>query len=1152
MNPWPTVLRSLSFLLASGCAFSVCAQRNLKDIPDVDPAKELASFQVAEGFEVNLFVSDPHIAKPIQMNFDAQGRLWIASSEVYPHIKPGDPATDKILVVEDVDRDGRADKTTVFADNLLIPTGVLPGDGGAYVVNSTELLHFEDTDGDLKADVRRVALSGFGSEDTHHLLHTLRWGQDGALYMNQSIYIHSHVETPHGVRRLLGGGIWQFRPESMKLEIICRGFVNPWGHHFDYWGQSFATDGAYGEGINYVFPGAVFVTAPGLKRRLVGLNPGSPKHCGLEILSGRHLPESWRGSMVTNDFRAHRVCRFTVTEEGAGYSSRQEPEVITTSHGAFRPIDVKMGPDGAIYIADWYNPIIQHGEVDFRDDRRDHAHGRIWRVTAKGRPLTPRVDPEELSIAELIGHLSDPEDWVRLNVKLEMKHRDGDKVQAGLERWLARLDRTDPLYIHNRLEALWALRSIGRVPVGLIRELTQSPEPRARAAALRVVSENAAVLDGAFLLLSRATEDLHPRVRLEAVRGLSGFQTTAAVESVVKALDQPVDRFLDFAIWQTLRDLQPSWQPGFTRGEFTFHGNTDHIVYAIRAAETPDAGKLLVSLIGGKTINAKQKHELIQIAADLGTAADLAELLFQATMELKEEGTAEAALGHILVLSEASRTRKLTPGNAMELLAAWRESSNTALELTSLRAIGYWKASSLKPILDDIVTGAAPGPRLLAAIDGLGAFDDPGTTRSLLVLGRNSDAKEMVPAIIGALARNDLDAAATLVVEKLASIEEGFSVETSLPLVLRRQGGGDVLASKLAGRTIDSAAAKIAVRLALASPRPSAPLIAAFRKSGQLSQSGWKLTPGFRDKILQAVSNAGDANLGENIYRSTSLQCMNCHAIGGAGGRVGPDLVSIGASAPDDYLLESIIEPNKKVKENFHSTIILDTDGQVHSGIPIREDAESVVIRNPMDEVISIPKADIDQRREGRSLMPDGGADSLTEEELVHLLRFLSELGEPGGDYSVGTRELARRWHFLVSTKESQFRLRRTSYDSVVREDPAYRWNSAYSRVSGKLPLSAGDSLRRFPDGAAVKFFRSEFQVSRRGDIRIKLHDPRGLSVWIDLDPVEARGTIIHPLEQGLHRITVAVDASVRTAPLLFELPAPTSGAGQAQWVTGK
>ncbi len=256
----PVLAAAMFFSLLTTAAWS---QRNLKDIPDPDPEKERQTFKVAEGFEVQLYVSDPDIAKPIHMNFDAQGRLWIASSEVYPHIKPGQPATDKILVVEDTDRDGIADKTTVFVDGLLIPTGVVPGDGGVYVVNSTELVHYEDLDGDLKGDVRNVVLSGFGSEDTHHLLHSLRWGPDGALYMNQSIYIHSHVETPHGVRRLRGGGIWRFRPETMQLDVVCRGFVNPWGHHFDYWGQSFATDGAYGEGINYVFPGAVYVTAPG-------------------------------------------------------------------------------------------------------------------------------------------------------------------------------------------------------------------------------------------------------------------------------------------------------------------------------------------------------------------------------------------------------------------------------------------------------------------------------------------------------------------------------------------------------------------------------------------------------------------------------------------------------------------------------------------------------------------------------------------------------------------------------------------------------------------------------------------------------------------------------------------------------------------------
>ena len=318
-------------------------RRELKVIPDPDPELERKSFELGEGLEVNLYAADPLLAKPIHINFDAQGRLWVASSEVYPHVKPGQQPSDKILVVEDADGDGRAEKTTVFADGLLIPTGVEPGDGGVYVANSTELLHLKDTDGDGRADTRRVMLSGFGTEDTHHIVHTFRWGPDGMLYFNQSIYIHSHIETPWGPRHLNSGGIWQFRPETMQLEVFARGLCNPWGHIFDRWGQSFATDGAGGEGINYVFPGATMFTYAGATKVLKGLNPGSPKHCGLEVISGRHFPEDWQGSLVTNDFRAHRVCRFVVSESGSGYASREQSEIIKTKHGAFRPIDVKHG-----------------------------------------------------------------------------------------------------------------------------------------------------------------------------------------------------------------------------------------------------------------------------------------------------------------------------------------------------------------------------------------------------------------------------------------------------------------------------------------------------------------------------------------------------------------------------------------------------------------------------------------------------------------------------------------------------------------------------------------------------------------------------------------------------------------------------------------
>ena len=262
------------------------AQRGLKDIPDPDPQLELQSLKVAEGFQINLFASDPMIRKPVQMNWDAQGRLWITTSTTYPQIKPGQKPEDQVVILEDSDGDGRADKSVVFADNLLIPTGLAPGDGGVYVANSTEILHLKDTDGDGKADQRRVVLSGFGTEDVHHMIHTFRWGPDGMLYFNQSIYTHSHIETPWGVRRLRAGGVWQLRPESLQLEVFARGFVNPWGHQFDHWGQSFATDGAYAEGINYMFPGATFVTAYDARRTLRGLNPGQPKHCGLEVLSG--------------------------------------------------------------------------------------------------------------------------------------------------------------------------------------------------------------------------------------------------------------------------------------------------------------------------------------------------------------------------------------------------------------------------------------------------------------------------------------------------------------------------------------------------------------------------------------------------------------------------------------------------------------------------------------------------------------------------------------------------------------------------------------------------------------------------------------------------------------------------------------------------
>ncbi len=207
---------------------------------------------------------------------------------------------------------------------------------------------------------------------------------------------------------------------------------------FDRYGDTFATDGAYSEGVNYVFPGAVFVTSPGESRFLSGMNPGSPKHCSLEILSGTHIPPDWQGEFVTNDFSWSPRMPFYGNSEPKHYMGRQQPEIITTEHVAFRPIDAQMGPDGALYIADWYNPIIQHGEVDFRDPRRDRTHGRVWRVSFPERAPDLWPDFAQANADQLISMLEAPSLKIRQFAREHlwpMVRKDASGVLAKVRAW---------------------------------------------------------------------------------------------------------------------------------------------------------------------------------------------------------------------------------------------------------------------------------------------------------------------------------------------------------------------------------------------------------------------------------------------------------------------------------------------------------------------------------------------------------------------------------------------------------------------------------------------------------------------------------------------------------------------------------------------
>jgi glucose/arabinose dehydrogenase/HEAT repeat protein len=664
------------------------------------------------------------MSKPIQINFDPEGRLWVAGSRLYPQIKPGEEANDQILIMEDTDRDGIADQTTVFAEGLLMPTGIEPGDGGAYVGQSTELLHLKDTDGDGRADEKRIVLSGFGTEDTHHILHTLRWGHDGQLYMNQSIYIHSHLETPNGLVRLNSGGLLHLRPSSLDLGVYLRGFCNPWGHQFDKYGQSFVTDGAGFQGISYGVPGAMYFTYAGGRRLLDSVSPGAyPKFCGLEIIQSEQWPQDWQGSAITCDYRAHRIVRFSITENEAGFAAQEVGDLVRSLDPTFRPIDVKIGPDGALYVADWSNPIIQHGEVDFRDPRRDKVTGRIWRISYKNHPLLPRPSLMGMTDKELMNELQSRNAYNRKQARRILTER-GDAIHGSLQEWTQQHDTEN-----DRLQALWMHQSIDQINLPLLEELLQAEDGRIRAAAVRVLRFWLKGTSKGEELLAKLIHDDHPRVRLEALRVLSHFKTGSAAALALSVLQHPMDRFLDYGLWLTINDLVDPWIQSIQNGTWDPSGKDAQLEFGLSAIEPKKASKVLQPLIEARTTDELTAGPWTSLIANAGTISQLNRLIDI----VQDETSSEAAVLKCLNgLNDASRLRRMKPSGRLEGITKLFDHSNEQVQIAALDLVREWKfAGAVNGLMATAKNDEVPGQVRGRAVQALGAIGGDNVWDSL-------------------------------------------------------------------------------------------------------------------------------------------------------------------------------------------------------------------------------------------------------------------------------------------------------------------------------------------------------------------------------------------------------------------------------------
>ncbi len=515
----------------------------------------LDKISTAPGYKIELFASEkefPDLANPVQISFDNKGRLWVGVMPSYPHYKPGDSKpNDKLLILEDTDNDGKADKQTVFADGLHLTIGFEFAPEGVYVSQGTNLILLKDTDGDDKADTKDIILSGFDDHDTHHAISAFTTDPSGAIYMGEGVFLHTNVETAYGTVRGTNGGFYRYSPQRHHLERTAQlPIPNPWGIAFDDWGQPFF-EHTSGPSATWMMPGTILprygVSSP-LPENLIEKDHLVRPTSGLEFVSSRHFPEAAQGNMLianTIGFLGIKEHSMVDDPKTAGYVSRHQEDLISATDKNFRPVDLEFAPDGSLYVIDWHNVLIGHMQHNARDPLRDHAHGRVYRITYPSRPLVEPAKIVDASIEELLDNLKLPEYRTRYRTKRELRARDASEVLSKLKTWVAELDKNNPKYEHHLLEALWVTWGLNQVDQELLEQMLTAKDFRARAAAVGVLRYAGHQIPNQAELLMQAAKDDNSRVRLQALVAASWLGKDVGIPIITEAGKKGLDKWME-------------------------------------------------------------------------------------------------------------------------------------------------------------------------------------------------------------------------------------------------------------------------------------------------------------------------------------------------------------------------------------------------------------------------------------------------------------------------------------------------------------------------------------------------------------------------------------------------------------------------------
>jgi len=1136
----------------------------------LEPEDAAKAITVPDGFKVQLAAGEPLVHQPVAFSIDHRGRLWVAEAHTYPQRAPEGEGKDRIIILEDKDLNGSFESRKVFIEGLNLVSGLEVGFGGVWVGAAPYLMFIPDRNGDDVPDSARgardrdqgkdqrrgegnavqlsaflspepsalqfpndvppgatVLLDGFGWHDTHETLNAFIWGPDGWLYGCHGVFTHSKVGkpgTPDEQRQGLNAGVWRYHPLRHEFEVFAHGSSNPWGVDFNDHGQTFITacviphlfhmiQGARyhrqgGQHFNQHtyddirtiadhahYAGSIRDHAWWGRNEAVAHNDthaagGGHAHCGAMIYLGDNWPTRYRNSLFMANIHGNRINNDVLVRKGSGFVGTHGRDFLFANDRWFRGINLKYGPDGSVYVIDWYDKNACHRH---QPEIWDRTNGRIYRVTF-GDQKSKRVDLAAASDDALVDLQLHENDWyVRMGRRLLMDR--GEAKVADRLRKIALSDRSVP----QRLRGLWTLHATSGVDAETTLKLlseTGRDSEYLRAWAIQLELEDGAVSESvAGRLNELAVSDPSPVVRLylaSAMQRLPLEQRWPIAEALVAHVEDADDHNLPLLIWYGVEPLVPH-NPGraLALASASKLPTVSRFAYRRAAAESESLKTLLVSL--GKTDSLDtQRLILEEITSVVRTRGKLEMPKSWPDVYAKlAKSMADDIRSKVQFITVKFGDKSIFPA-LRELVADAKLDAQSRLQ--ALDALLSGNDDELPPLLHKLLDDAAVRG---AAIRGLARYAHPKTAKEILSRYSKLAAEERADAVATLASRTEY------ALELLSAIEQ-----------------------KTVARN-DLSAFTVGQMRRLKDDRLIEKLNDVWGNIRSTPEEKQKLIAEFKGRLSPAVLSKSDLPHGRAVFAKT---CAKCHRLFGEGGQIGPDITGSNR-ANIDYILTNILDPSAVVGRDYQMTTVITNGGRVVSGL-IKEENESAVVLQTVNEVVVVDKSDIDERvLTTTSMMPDGQLQQMKPEEARDLIAYLaspSQVPLPGAGpvYDEKTGRVAG-----ALEGESLKILSKTAGNTSVQgmgNFKADRWSDAQVWWTGAKP--GGRLVLEVPVKSAGRYeiFAVMTKARDYGIVQLSLDDaPLGKPIDLFNSPdvittgVVSLGT--HELSTGNHSFGVQI-----------------------------